>query len=463
MHFQHLDERIISMSDFNNDFDYSRPDDSSSYSYTSENSKQSGDKKKKHSILKVIAFVLCMGIVGAGSIQVYKYIDASSPNVSDYSSVSESSSNKEVSSADKNEKDDTNKAPSVIDISSKTDAMAIPDIVEKAMPSVVGVSATFEYTPQSYGYGWGWGFDYDDPQTKKAVGTGTGIVISDDGYIVTNAHCIYDDSEFKCGLAVEVSVLFNDESKVDAKVVGYDRETDLAVLKVDKKNLTAATFGSSSELRVGETVIAIGNPLGFELFGSVTSGIVSALDREIMINEKRMTLIQTDAAINSGNSGGPLLNCCGQVIGINSAKMSSSVSSSSASIEGLGFAIPIDSARSIIDDLINYTYVTGRPQIGITTNDVTETLSKYYNIPMGAYVISVQENGAASKAGIKVGDVIIAVDGESITNGEQLNELKNKHKAGDEITLTISRGGEDIDVNVVLQEANDSELPEDDN
>ncbi len=463
MHFEHLDERIISMSDFNNDFDYSRPDDSGSYSYTSENSKQSGDKKKKHSILKIIAFVLCMGIVGAGSIQVYKYIDASSPNVSDYSSVSESSSNKEISSADKNEKDDTNKAPSVIDIASKTDAMAIPDIVEKAMPSVVGVSATFEYTSQSYGYGWGWGFDYDEPQTKKAVGTGTGIVISDDGYIVTNAHCIYDDSEYNCGLAVEVSVLFNDESKVDAKVVGYDRETDLAVLKVDKKNLIAATFGSSSELRVGETVIAIGNPLGFELFGSVTSGIVSALDREIMINEKRMTLIQTDAAINSGNSGGPLLNCYGQVIGINSAKMSSSVSSSSASIEGLGFAIPIDSARSIIDDLINYTYVTGRPQIGITTNDVTETLSKYYNIPMGAYVISVQENGAASKAGIKVGDVIIAVDGESITNGDQLNELKNKHKAGDEITITISRGGEDIDVKVVLQEANDSELPENDN
>lgn len=449
------------MSDFSNEpyGGNSGSDPSSSYSYVSENSSYSNKKPKKHNGLKIAAIILSMGIVGAGSIQVYKYIDANSPEVSDFDEKSSDDSSENSSSKKETSKEDDKKKDSVIDVSSKTDTMAIPDIVETVMPSVVGVSATFEYVPQSYGYGWGWGYDFDDPSPQQVVGTGTGIVMSKDGYIVTNAHCIYDESEYKCGLAVEVSVLFMDESEVKAKVVGYDTETDLAVLKVDRTDLVAATFGESSELRVGETVIAIGNPLGFELFGSVTSGIVSALDRQISINEKNMTLIQTDAAINSGNSGGPLLNSCGQVIGINSAKMSSSISSS-ASIEGLGFAIPIDAAKDIIDDLINYTYVKGRPQIGISTKDVTETISKYYNLPMGVYVVHVQEDSTAEFAGIKVGDVIIAIEGESITTGEELNEIKNKYKAGDEITLKISRSGEDIEISLVLQEANDSQIPQ---
>ena len=204
-------------------------------------------------------------------------------------------------------------------------------------------------------------------------------------------------------------------------------------------------------LEVGELVIAIGNPLGFDLFGSVTSGIVSALNREISINEKQMKLIQTDAAINSGNSGGPLLNSCGQVIGINSAKMSSNYSSS-ASIEGLGFAIPISEAKNIIDDLISYGYVTGKPQIGISCVDVDELYSRYYNIPQGIWVREVEEGSAAEKAGIKVGDVIIGIEGEAVSSIKEMNEIKNKYKAGDEITLTISRSNEDIEIKLVLQE-----------
>ena len=163
-----------------------------------------------------------------------------------------------------------------------------------------------------------------------------------------------------------------------------------------------------------------------------------------------MKLIQTDAAINSGNSGGPLLNSCGQVIGINSAKMSSSYGS--ASVEGLGFAIPITEAKTIIDDLINYGYVTGRPQIGIQTQDVSDTISRFYGIPVGVYVVSVSEGSSAEFAGIKEGDVIIGAEGQPVKNLEELNEIKKQYKAGDEITLTISRQGEDIEINLVLQE-----------
>lgn len=448
------------MSDNYNDLNERNNESINACSYVSENSVNAPKKPKKHRGLKAVAFVLCLGIVAGGSIQVYKYIDSSSPKVSDFT-TDESSDDPESSSSISNlsssGSDSEEELPSLIELASRTDAKSIPDIVDSVMPSVVGVSSTFEYTPQisSYG-GWGWGYGGGQEQSQEMVGTGTGIVMTEDGYIITNAHVVYDDSEYNCGEAVSVSVLFSDDEQTEkeAKIIAYDTETDIAVLKVDATDLTPATFGDSDELRVGELVIAIGNPLGFDLFGSVTSGIVSGLDRQISINEKNMNLIQIDAAINSGNSGGPLVNSCGQVIGINSAKMSSSYSSTSASIEGLGFAIPIDEAKVIIDDLINYKYVKGRPQIGISTRDVSETVSRYYNIPMGAYVAAVEEGSTAEFAGIKVGDVIIGIQGEAITTSEELNEIKNQYKAGEEITLTITRDGEDIDITLVLQEAN---------
>lgn len=440
-----------------------------SYSYTYSADEHDTDgakpKKKKRGFLKAVAFILCMAIVGTGSVKGYQYFEKHDSKLSIMVNDDKKSNKEQSESSDKSDEtkasdeSSTNSAsskkdsqlPSLIDLASRDDAKSVPDIVEEAMPSVVGIASTFEYKSNSNSaFSWGWGSS-STPESNEIKGTGTGIVMTADGYIITNAHVIYDDSEYQCGKAVDVSVVFSDKSELEAKIVGYDTESDIAVLKVDADNLTPATFGNSDELEVGELVIAIGNPLGFDLFGSVTSGIVSALNREISINEKQMKLIQTDAAINSGNSGGPLLNSCGQVIGINSAKMSSNYSSS-ASIEGLGFAIPISEAKNIIDDLISYGYVTGKPQIGISCVDVDELYSRYYNIPQGIWVREVEEGSAAEKAGIKVGDVIIGIEGEAVSSIKEMNEIKNKYKAGDEITLTISRSNEDIEIKLVLQE-----------
>ena len=232
----------------------------------------------------------------------------------------------------------------------------------------------------------------------------------------------------------------------------YDQEADIAVLKIDADGLTAAEFGDSSTLQVGEMVVAIGNPLGLEFQNTVTCGIISALNRQVTINDNTMTLIQTDTAINNGNSGGPLINSSGQVIGINSAKMSSTYSTNGASIEGIGFAIPMTEAREIIDDLINYGYVTGRPQLGITCQNVPENISQTYNIPVGAYIISVTDGGAADQAGLQPADVITGIQGETITTIEELNAIKNEYNAGDTITLTVMRNGQELTVDVTLEE-----------
>lgn len=446
---------------FNDENTPQENNNSSSFIYENNSSPK---KPKKHTGLKAVAFILCMAIVGGGSIQIYKYMNDDKIPVSDFdensTETSKVSLQQSLPDSSISENAETHDMPSLIDIASRSDAKYLPDIVDSIMPSVVGVASTFEYKPDVNDYSpWGiWG-GYSEPETQELPATGTGIIMSEDGYIVTNAHVIYDDSEYKCGKAIDVSVVFSDETEHDAKIIAYDTETDIAVLKVDETGLTPAEFGSSDDLRVGELVIAVGNPLGFDLFGSVTSGIVSAKNRQIDINEKSMTLIQTDAAINSGNSGGPLLNSAGQVIGINSAKISSSYGSS-ASVEGLCFAIPINEAKIIIDDLINYKYVKGRPQIGISTVDVTESVSRYYDIPLGVYVQSVQEGGAADIAGIQKGDVIIEIDGEAVTTADELNKIKNNHKAGETISLTITRAGEDIKIDLILQEANsDKGLP----
>ncbi|MDE6790050.1 MAG: trypsin-like peptidase domain-containing protein [Ruminococcus sp.] len=447
------------MSDFYNN-DENNYNDYNNYEYKSEVTPQP-KKPKNHTFLKVIAFLLCMGVAGAGSVQIYKFMDNSKFNMSEESKSDESST--PVSKIEDETKESDNKSeqpvpepqnlPGLFDIASRTDSKYLPDIVDEIMPSVVGVSSTFEFTKQYSS--WGWGFQQPESVTQEAVGTGTGIVMTEDGYIITNAHVIYDSSEeYHAGEAKAVSVLFSDKNEYDAKIIAYDVETDIAVLKIDETGFTPATFGNSDDLRVGELVIAVGNPLGFELFGSVTSGIVSALNREISINEKNMTLIQTDAAINSGNSGGPLLNSCGQVIGINSAKMSSSYASGTASIEGLGFAIPINDARTIIDDLINNGYVTGRPQIGITAVDIDEMYSSYLGLPMGIYVRSVAEGSAAEMAGLRTGDVIIGINDEAVTSMDELNAVKNQFKAGDTVTLKVYRDGEDIDIPLVLHDAN---------
>ena len=294
----------------------------------------------------------------------------------------------------------------------------------------------------------------DSSSSETSTSEGSGVIYKKDGntaFVVTNNHVISG--------ANKVEVLLSSGKKVKASVVGHDSVSDLAVLKIDASNVKqVATFGNSDNINVGETALAIGSPLGSEYATSLTQGIISAKKRTIDVTDSngtstgQATLIQTDAAINPGNSGGPLINLAGQVIGINSAKMSSSVSSSGATIEGIGFAIPMTEAREIVDDLINYGYVTGRPQLGISCQDVSEAVSQAYNLPIGAYVISVTDGGAAAEAGLQVGDVITAINDNKIETTEELNNYKNEYNAGDTVTLTIVRNGQEQKVSVVLQE-----------
>lgn len=306
--------------------------------------------------------------------------------------------------------------PTLEQLASAPDAISLPQIYDKVSPSVVGVSC----------------------RLSKGSATGTGIIISKDGYVITNAHVVED--------AVSVMIVDSDFEEYSAKIIGSDTQTDLAVLKVDGVEFTPCEFGKSGDLRVGELAVVIGNPLGFDLYGTMTTGIISGLNRTITIGEKNMTLIQTQASINRGNSGGPLINCYGQVIGVTSAKVDPLYG------EGLGFAIPIDDALPILDDLIRYGYVTGRPMIGISGEDINAITSLYYRIPQGICVRFVTPDSGAEKAGIKAGDIIIGVNGESITTMDELTAIKNSFSAGDTITVTIYRDGTNMDIDIVLSE-----------
>lgn len=293
--------------------------------------------------------------------------------------------------------------------------------IKKVNPSVVGVVATLT---NNYG--------------MMGKSTGSGIIMTEDGYIITNAHVVSGASA--------VSVVFSDNSEEEAKVVGQDEKSDLAVLKIEKTGLTAAEFGNSDNLEVGETVIAIGNPLGLELFGTAVDGMISAKDREVTIEDRTMTLLQTSAPINEGNSGGPLINLYGQVVGINSAKISGT------GVEGISFAIPINSAKPVIDSLIQNGYVKDRPLLGISGSDVDERMAQYYDLPQGVLVCSVTEGSGAEAAGLQEGDIITMADDQVVTCMDELNKVKDTHKAGEEMKLRIVRQGEAFNVTVKLME-----------
>ena len=418
--------------------------------------------KKKHTGLKVAAFVLAMVLVSGGSIGVYEGIRSSNADNSSSIVASNDSSAAESSTGDSRSSKKSDSSQSWIQLASTNGSMSVADIVKKVTPSVVGVQSTFSSSNGSNnnpmnGYGGFFGYGSQGNNGSQGMtGVGTGIIMSKDGYIVTNAHVIYDD-EYGYGEASSVQIQMSDEETTyDARIVAYDKEADIAVLKIDADNLTPAEFGDSSSCEVGEMVVAIGNPLGLQFQNTVTCGIISALDRKVTINDNTMTLIQTDTAINNGNSGGPLINSSGQVIGINSAKMSSTYSGE-ATVEGIGFAIPMSEAKSIVDDLINYGYVTGRPQLGISCQDVTEAVSQAYNIPVGAYIFSVTAGGAADQAGLQPGDVITGIQDQTISTTEELNAVKNQYKAGDTITLTYVRAGETKKVDVTLAEVQQTE------
>lgn len=311
----------------------------------------------------------------------------------------------------------------------------------KILPSIVGI--TVEYNVNSLINMFG-----NRNTQSTATASGSGIIISDDGYILTNNHIVSSSSEsdfYEVSSATKVTVkLFNDETEYEAKIIGTDEQTDLAVIKIDKNDLPKAEFADSDNIKVGEFAMAVGNPLGME--SSITCGVVSAVNRKITDSDgNTYTLIQTDAAINSGNSGGALVNSKGQVIGINTLKLQGE------GIEGMGFAIPINSTEDVTSQLIEYSKVR-RPYIGITGMDLDEETAKANDLVVGIYVKAVDDFSAAEKAGVKPGDVIIEADGQKITTMDELNELKNKHKIGEQMTLKVNRDGQERDLTVTLDE-----------
>ena len=309
-------------------------------------------------------------------------------------------------------------------------------VAQKVLPSIVGINVTYSVNSPFYG------------NAGTAAAQGSGVIISDDGYILTNNHVVNSTSSssfYSIEEASKITVkLYNDDTEYEAEIVGTDEQTDLAVIKIDKDGLTAAELGDSSSVQVGEFCMAIGNPLG--LGTTVTDGIISAVNREVTDEDgNTYTAIQTNAAINSGNSGGALVNSQGQVIGINTLKVSGD------GVEGVGFAIPINDTKDITDQLIEYNKVR-RPYLGIGGIDVDEELAEQNNIVTGVYVKTLETFSAAEKAGIRVGDVITKVDGTEVKTVDELNEIKNQKQIGDTITLTIWRNGDTQDIKVTLQE-----------
>ena len=300
--------------------------------------------------------------------------------------------------------------------------LTLQQIYKKVIPSVVSITST----------------------TYSGVASGTGIIMSSDGYIITNAHVIDDASKL-------VVILAGGE-EVEATLVGKDETTDLALLKIEKDGLTAINLGNSDEVRVGETVLAIGNPMGQELYGSVSKGIISATNRQITMDSQVYTMLQTDTAINPGNSGGALVITKGELIGICSVKTISTGTDSngnSISAEGLGFAIPINEAMPIIEELKEKGYVE-RPVLGVTGGFLTEQGAAYYRCPVGFVVQQVSAGGGAEAAGIQSMDVITAIDGQELASYAEMSQAITSHEIGDTVTVTVWRNGETLDLNVTL-------------
>lgn len=313
-------------------------------------------------------------------------------------------------------------------IGNKSQISPVVAIAQKVMPSVVGVK-----TYGTYNY---WGRQIDNQE----LGSGSGIIYSEDGYVITNYHVIEN--------ATSVTVTLSDGVEYDARIVGADSSSDLAVLKVEAKNLPAATLGDSDDLQIGELVVAIGNPLGYE--NTVTDGIVSGLNRQLTNYTDAMTLIQTNAAINSGNSGGALVNSKGEVIGINSAKLVAS------NAEGMGFALSINEVKPIVEELISKGHVS-RPYMGVTINSqyqVDESTAEKYEIPMGIQIADVMKGGPAERAGLRAGDIIYKVNDTLIQSFDDLSDIIDNCKVGDTLRVLADRNGQKITANVTLAEGN---------
>ena len=303
------------------------------------------------------------------------------------------------------------------------EALSLQDLYERCAPSIVSISG---YEGSKIGYAWG-----------------SGVIVSEDGLILTNAHILEE-----CDRAV---VALPDGTEYDAQLVGSDSISDIALLKIDAKGLPAAELGESSSLRVGDPVAAIGNPLGEEFRNTLTDGIISAIERDMTYQGRSMTLLQTNTAVNEGNSGGALFNSYGQVIGLTNMKMMSSYSS----IEGIGFAIPSGTICKVGNALIRDGEVRGRPAIGITVGSIPQNAKEQYALPDGLYISEVSKGSDAEKQGIRTGDVLTAVNGMPVTKTSEVSAEKDKLEVGDTMVLTIWRDGESFDVEITLVDTND--------
>ena len=299
--------------------------------------------------------------------------------------------------------------------------LSLQEIYEKNIPSVVSISC----------------------QQDRGSSTGTGVILTSSGYIVTNAHVVDG--------ARSISVTLTDERSFTATLIGSDAVSDLAVLHVEADNLTPAEFGDSGILRVGDSVAAIGDPLGKELRGTLTNGIVSAINRDVTTGGRTLTLIQTNAALNSGNSGGPLINCYGQVIGINTLKIGAFTDN--AGVEGLGFAIPSTTVKEIVDQLIRQGYVSGRPTLGFEGKEVSLLEQRFYRLPEGLLITAVTAGSDAEDKGICMGDVLVRLGTVRITSAEDVSRVLYGSKAGDTLEAVIYRGGRYYSLQLTLEEA----------
>ena len=299
-------------------------------------------------------------------------------------------------------------------------AISWQDVYEKVMPSVVSITCSDGYSTSS----------------------GTGVVMDASGYIITNAHVVED--------AHQIQVLLSDGRELEAKCVGSDTLSDLAVLRVGAKDLTPAEFGDSDSLRVGDEVVAIGDPLGVELRGTMTNGIISGINRDIKSGNRTLTLLQTTAALNTGNSGGPLVNCYGQVVGINTMKIGDYASESG--VEGLGFAIPITAVQSVLEQLANQGYVAGRPDIGLTGRAISTFYQFYYHMPSGILITEVDADSSAAELGIRRGDILRSLDGRDVTSLDTLEEIVYASSVGDELEAVIYRDGESLTMTIIVGE-----------
>ena len=390
-------------------------------------------KKKKSGGARVaaiaIACVLVGGIGGGAAVGAY-FGNATTPALTE-----EKEEKSPAPTAAIEEPEETAPAfnNTVIDVTTNSQAttMTPQDVYEKYVNAVVAISN--QSTTNVFG------------QETTTASSGSGFIISEDGYIVTNNHVVSG--------AETLTVIMTSGEEYEAELIGADAENDVALIKIDATDLPTVSVGDSDDIQVGQQVCAIGNPLG-ELTNTMTVGYVSALDREINENSNPINMFQTDCAINSGNSGGPLFDMHGNVVGITTAKYSSNGYSSSASIEGIGFCIPANDAMDIVGDLLQYGYVKGRPSLGITCGAVSKTVTQYYKLPAGVCVVSVEEDSAADHAGLTEGDIITAVDDTEVTSVTEFKAALKNYSAGDTAILHVYHGAEAgmVDVTVVFDE-----------